>query len=234
MAIVDDLKSEVAKIFATVWKSRDGEVVPEPEDVKLGNDGVSFSEAVVLYADLAESTELVNRNKPEFAAEVYKAFLHCASKLIRDEGGEITAFDGDRVMAVFLGSSKRSSATKAGLRIKHAVSEIINPAIKSQYPTSPFVLRHSVGIDLSSLFVARTGIRGSNDLVWVGRAANYAAKLCSVREGNYATFITREVYSQLNDEAKYGGDPLRDMWDRWYWSEQGIYVYRSTCWRNGK
>jgi class 3 adenylate cyclase len=228
MGLKEDLISETKSIFATDWKTRDGRVVPEPGDVKLGNDAVTFEEAVVLYADLAESTELVNKFRDWFAAEVYKSYLHCASKIIRSEGGEITAFDGDRVMAVFLGDRKRTSAARCALRIKWAVNDVINPAIKSQFPTTDYTVRHAVGADMSKLFVARTGIRGANDLVWVGRSANYAAKLCSLRESYYASFITASVYDDMNDEAKYAGKDRQNMWDKWYWTERGIYVYRSS------
>jgi len=89
----------------------------------------------VLYADLAESTNLVDAHKAWFAAEVYKSYLHCASKIIRDEGGIITAFDGDRVMAVFIGDLKNTSAARSALKINHAVVNIINPAIKAKFST---------------------------------------------------------------------------------------------------
>ncbi len=55
VGLADDLKQEVKDIFATRWISRDGQVVPEPGTVKLGNDAVKL-EATVLYADLAGST----------------------------------------------------------------------------------------------------------------------------------------------------------------------------------
>ena len=229
MGLKDVLESETKSIFATVWKTRDGRVVPEPEDVKLGNDAVTFDEAVVLYADLAESTELVNNYKPSFAAEVYKSYLHCASKIIRSEGGTITAFDGDRVKAVFTGDSKRTESARCALKINYAVQKIINPAIKKQYPDSSFELRQAVGIDVSKLIVARTGIRGSNDLVWVGRAANYAAKLCSLRVGSYASFITGDVYNRLQESAKIASDGS-NMWEEQYWSDRAITVYRSSWW----
>jgi hypothetical protein len=58
------------------------------------------------------------------------------------------------------------------------------------------------------LFSKRTGIRGSNDLVWVGRAANHAAKLSSLREDNFATWITADVYDKMNDSSKQGGKPV--------------------------
>ena len=87
--------------------------------------------------------------------------------------------------------------------------KIVNPAILSQYPNAGYSVKHVVGIDTSRLFVARTGIRGANDLVWVGRAANYAAKL-SARAGA-ATQITAEVYDRLNRDAKIGSNG-QNMW----------------------
>lgn len=63
MSLKEDLQSEVKAFLATAWKSRDGEVIPEAEDLRLGNDAVTFTEAVIIYADLAESTELVNGYK---------------------------------------------------------------------------------------------------------------------------------------------------------------------------
>jgi class 3 adenylate cyclase len=230
MGLKDDLQKEVADIYRTKWSNRKGQVVPEAEDIKLGNDAVAFDEAVVLYADLAASTELVNRFPDWFAAEVYKSYLHCASKIIRAFNGEITAFDGDRVMAVYLGGYKRTNAAKTALQINSAVRDIINPAIKKQFPSTDYNVRQVVGIDVSKLFIARTGIRGSNDLVWVGRAANYAAKLCSLREDGFSSYITEDVYDTLNEEAKLGGEPKRSMWEKRFWTARSINVYRSNWW----
>ena len=225
MALSEDLGKEVKDIFATSWQERDGQKVPEAENVKLGNDAVKL-QATVLYADLAESTNLVDAYKAWFAAEVYKSYLHCASKIIRDEGGVITAFDGDRVMAVFIGDSKDNSAARSALKINHAVVKIINPAIKAQFPKVQYSVKHSIGLDTSTLFVARTGIRGSNDLVWVGRAANYAAKLCSLRVSNYASYVTADVFKNLDDKLKNSSG--RSMWETIKWNEKGITVYRSN------
>ena len=62
------------------------------------------------------------------------------------------------------------------------------------YPKTEYKIKQAVGVDTSKLFVARTGIRGSNDLVWVGRAANYAAKLSALRDGNSLAVITKDVF----------------------------------------
>src|SRR5207245_1618227 len=111
------------------------------------------------------------------------------------------AYDGDRIMGIFIGGSKNTSAATCGLKINGAVREILTPALKKQYPLSDFILKHVVGIDTSNLWVTRTGVRGANDLVWVGPAANYAAKLTEL-DASYPTRITHRVYDKLSDTAK--------------------------------
>ena len=107
---------------------------------------------------------------------MYKIYLHTVSEVLRANNGVITAFDGDRVMGVFIGDSKCSSSAKAGLQIYAAVKKL-NEQIVSVYPNSRYAIDYAAGIDVSDLFVVRTGIRGSNDLAWIGTAANNAAKL---------------------------------------------------------
>ena len=171
---------------------------------------------------------MVKGYKDWFAAEIYKTYLYCAAKIIRANGGVITAYDGDRVMGVFLGDTKNSSAAKTGLQINWACRQIIGASVKAKYPDTDFSLRQRVGIDTSKLFVARTGIRGSNDLVWVGNAANNAAKMAAL-DPSYPTYITGDVYSMLLEWAKLGGEePRRDMWTDLGTSSLGYRIYGSS------
>lgn len=224
MGLKDDLTGAVKKIFADQWTTRDGQVVPESENIGLGNDGVKL-DGTVLYADLSASTALVDTKTALFAAEVYKAYLHCAAKIIRSESGSITAYDGDRVMAVFIGSSKNTSAARAALKINWAVRDLINPLLAAQYPSANYQVKQTVGVDTSKLLVARTGIRGSNDLVWAGSAANHAAKMCSLTP-DFPTRISAGVYSMLHESLKRTDN--RPMWQEATWN--GATIYRSTWW----
>lgn len=221
-----DILTEISEIFREKWAERDGRKVPEADDLNLGNDAIKLA-GTVLYADMSDSTDLVNNYKPRFATEIYKAYLVSACRVIRKNGGEITAFDGDRVMAVFIGDNKNTSAAKAALQIKYIVKQV-NTVMKNHYPKTSYSLRQKVGIDTSELFVARTGIRNSNDLVWVGRAANYAAKLCALGDSAYSTYITEDVYKMLHDSAKKGGSPAENMWEKRIWTAKGLVVYRSS------
>ena len=229
MSLGEDLKSEIKTILIQEWSERAGQKVPESEDLRLGNDAVKL-EGTVLYADLDASTNLVDEYKPFFAAEIYKSYLHCTAKIIRSEGGVITSYDGDRIMAVYIGDYKNTSAVRTALKINYAVNNITNPAIENQYKNN-YAVQQVVGIDTSPLFVARTGIRGSNDLVWVGRSANYAAKLTTL-SSDYASRITEDVYKKIHKSAKYSnnGDG-ESMWEKVTWTNKGdLTVYRSTWW----
>jgi len=107
----DELTSAVNSILKTGWDLRVGEVIPKSEDITLGSAGVTL-DATILYADLAGSTELALYD-PEIASEVCKTYLVGTTGIIKAAGGAIRGFDGDRVMGIFIGNSKNSSAAKA-------------------------------------------------------------------------------------------------------------------------
>lgn len=227
MGLKDELTTFCHDVFHGKWETTEGKKVPD-EDSKLTLKNTAITiDGTVLYADLDGSTAMVDGYKNWFAAEIYKTYLYCCARIIAAEGGIVTAYDGDRVMAVFIGDRKNTSAAKAALKIKWAVDEIIMPKKNARYKDDKFALKHVTGIDTCSLFVAKTGARGANDLVWVGRAANYAAKLTSL-PSTY-TYITESVYKMLLDEAKTSNG--KSMWEKVTWNTfNNATIYRSN-WR---
>lgn len=100
--------------------------------------------------------------------------------------------------------------------------------MKSQYRNTKYQLKQVVGIDTGELFVTRIGVRKDSDLVWVGRAANYAAKLCSLND-EYSIYITSKVYDSMGEDVKYGGKDNALMWDKDIWTARnGMRIYGST------
>lgn len=227
-----NLEHEVSRIFTFEWNEREGRDVPNPWDLSPDNDAITLN-ATVLYADMADSTDLVDHysQEPNFAAEIYKAYLRCAASIINNEQGTITAYDGDRVMAVFLDNIRDNSQTlavRSAMKINYAVREIINPLLGSHYPNKRYRLKHVIGIDTSELFVARTGVRRDSDLVWVGRAANYAAKLCSMDE-KYSIYITKAVFEVMDDDVKYSGKDNLLVWGKMRWrARNNMTIYGSN------
>jgi adenylate cyclase len=235
MALLDDLTTETDAIVRGAWMRRDGRVVPETEDVPLKNEGVDV-EATFLYADLADSTELSILSET-IAAEVFKAYLMGTTRIIRALRGEVRSFDGDRVMGVFMEGNKNTAAAEAALKINYFFINILRPAFMSFYTARSLALTQTVGIDTSRVLVVRSGIRNNNDLVWVGRAPNVAAKLSAIREG-YATYITKTVFDNMLDGSKIShadfAPPNTLMWESRSWNTGKAYgaetVYRSNWW----
>lgn len=231
MGIKDDLTSDIQTIFRSPWETTEKTVIPAPADLGLGNHAGHFDEMTVLYADLNGSTLMVDSQDWRISAEVYKAYLHCAAKVIKAEGGSITAYDGDRIMAVFVGSSKNTSAVRCALMINTMVNDVINPALHAQYPNLALTVAHSIGIDTSEIHVARIGVKNDNDLVWVGRAANHAAKLTTLPE--YPIWISADVYTGMHDSVKVSASSGADVWEGRSWTAMNDrLIYRSKAYWN--
>lgn len=231
MALSDDLANEVQKIISTTWDKRDGRKIPETEDFALAGGAVEI-DATFLYADLADSSKMAKELDRRVTAKIIKSFLYCASKQIVSRGGKIVSFDGDRVMGVFYGESKNTSAAKCALHIKWAVDRI-RENFEANYVSvknASFKIRHGVGVDTGAVLAVRGGVRGTNDLIWIGRAPNLAAKMSDFREHPYSSFITAAVFNTLNDESKYSVTDKKLMWERCSRSFLGdnIHLYRSS------
>jgi class 3 adenylate cyclase len=114
-------------------------------------------------------------------------------------GGNIRSFDGDRVMGVFGGSDYVDDAAKAALGLKAARDEVILPALRSQWKvdTSPWKFNYGSGLDTSMITVIRAGVRGDNDLVWIGSCANHAAKLSAMRDQGFNSYASPRFINKL-------------------------------------
>ncbi len=234
MTLLEDLNSGVDNILKTPLDIRNGRIVPSSEDIALANGGSRFY-GTILYADLAQSSQLATEFQQRTAAKVIKSFLLCCTKIITEHDGTVTSFDGDRVMGIFIDDSKNTNAVKTALKINYVVQKIIEPKVKTYFSSmreTSYVISHAVGIDTGVILAVRAGQRGSNDLIWVGRSPNFAANLSEIRESNYRSFISDDVFKSLNESAKKGGTDNNDMWEQRSHKWLGISwtVYRSSWW----
>jgi len=232
MTLSQDLSSDVQGVIDKPWDPRKGQKVPGSSEIALAGGAVQL-DGTFLYADLAHSSKMAKQLDRRVAAKILKAFLASTSRIIRYHGGTIVSFDGDRILGVFIGDSKNTLAAKSALQIKYTVKEIIRPKFENKYHSvknAAFNITHGAGVDSGTVLAVRAGARGDNDLIWIGRAPNLAAKLSDLRESPYHTFITATVYDVLHDSSKYGGKDKENMWERCSWAFLGdrITVYRSS------
>jgi len=186
---------------------------------------------------MRESSKLATDFSQRVAGKVYRAYLYCVARLISENEGTVTAYDGDRIMGIFIGDTKNTNAASCALKISHMVFNVLRPRLNEHFKSlneAGFEISHCVGIDTGSFLAVRAGQRGANDLVWVGRAPNLAASLSEVRLENVDSFISNEVFSALNESAKLGGEPKQPMWTEFSHAFLGekIRVYGSGWMRS--
>lgn len=230
MSKYDEISRDVQNTIDTQWNKRNGNKIPSTEDIALAGGAVEI-DATFLYADLASSSKMAKELDRRVTAKILKSFLAAVSKLVKHNGGKIASFDGDRVMGVFYGTSKNSDAAKCALQIKYVVQNVIKTKFDNKYETvrnASFSINYGIGLDTGTVFAVRGGVRGANDIIWIERAPNLAAKLSDLRETPFQTFITKRVYDMLNDGSKYSGD--KNMWEQrtWTFLNEAISVYRTS------
>jgi adenylate cyclase len=234
MAVDEDiLREHVDTILGTSFSERDGRVVPTTDDVAL-KDGAVKIDATFLYADLAGSATLADKCPWDTTAKVIRAFLDISTRLIRVHGGEIRSFDGDRVMGVFIGDIKNTSACRCGREIHWAVRKILQERATAKFASirnNKIVISHCVGIDSGEVRAVRSGIRNHNDLIWIGKAASFSAKLSDVRDAPYCTYISSRVYNKLGPTEKKNGDD--NIWTpaKFTFAGKEESVYKSNHWK---
>jgi class 3 adenylate cyclase len=234
MAYLDDLQARVNTIISLGFFVRQGREVPTVETI-ADTQGVKLN-ATVLYADLSQSSQLANDFQQRTTAKTVRAFLFCMSSLIIRHGGKVTSFDGDRVMGIFLGNDKNVKAVRAALQMNYAVEHIIRPKVQGHFLSmrqTPVFHSHAVGIDTGEILAVRAGMqRNATDLIWVGRAPNFAAKLSDIRQNNYKTFVSKEVYNNLDASTWYSPTTREVMWlaGTYPFAGESLPVYYSSWW----
>jgi len=212
MAIIDTITEEVNNVLNIAWDERTGTIIPETTDVALKNGAVKI-EATFLYADLAGSSILAKKCPWQTTAKIIRSYLDTAVRLIRYHGGEVRSFDGDRVMGIFKGTSPNTSAANCARNIDWVVTNLINPKASEKFKSikdNNIKIKHCVGIDTSEARAVRSGIRNNNDLIWIGKAPSFAAKLSDIRDYPYEVYISKESFNKLASDAKKNG--TEDVW----------------------
>lgn len=226
MGFREDLQGHLTDLAVKSFNSRFGNKVPTSDTVGP-YDAVTLNETAYLYCDMADSSSIVTRFGDETGARVLRVFLNAACRVIKDRGGEIRSFDGDRVMAIYKGEDAADKAVDTALRINWAILHPVHDALlldsqyRDNYYETGWKVKQRTGIHVGWSYIVRGGVRDQNDLVSIGSPANIAAKLSDYKDGG-ATIITDEVWEKLKFSNRYSSNhDDQPMWTDPKWVKVG-------------
>ena len=129
-------------------------------------------EATVLFADLAGFTQMTEQSGPAGIIDILNAYFDDVTKLISDQGGVVTQFQGDAVMAIFNVPLKDPEHVPHAMRAALAIQECV-----AQKTYSGKVLKVRIGINTGMLIAGNVGGGGRQSYTVHGDTVNLAARL---------------------------------------------------------
>jgi adenylate cyclase len=205
MALLEELNGKIDAYVKQPYEIEETTVIPDTDNSKLtfGNKGLTC-EYAFLFMDIRKSSQLHEKYGFTKAAKVYQSFHDINVRVIEENSGSVRAFDGDRVMGVFVSGSKNSNAVKAAMQIQWAIRNILNPKLETKITCGG-------GIDYGKILVTKIGKgrdKNNNDLVWIGKADNYASHLANAASNTI--IISTNSYNVLIDDRKVSDG--KNMW----------------------
>lgn len=223
-----DLIRQLEECLATPYDMRRGRKPPQSDRISMNHGGVIY-DGTVLYADIVDSTALGESFGSIGAAKIIQSCVLGVCRLVSDWNGAVTAYDGDRVMAVFGGEHQENSAVGCAFTTAYLVQHVLNPMVNKAFglPSRARHVRCCCGIDAGEMLAVKIGLRGNTDVLWSGRPANYAAKLCAHRKPARCTVITGRVFQRLDADLKRSEGTTH--WQRFTCAKVGMDVFGSNA-----
>jgi adenylate cyclase len=202
-----DLQAMVDGFLAGTYATTNPRGVPEAADIPLGNNAAKLT-ASALFIDLRQSSDITNAFRRQTAAKMLKSYFDGCVRIVNHNSGVVRSFNGDGLLALFIGDQRADHAVKAAMQIKWFVEHILWPKFNGYFAANQAArgarlnFSFGAGVDDGDIYAVRVGIRGTNDVAWVGRCTNTAAKLSNVLHHPRNIAVTRLVYDQLSSARK--------------------------------
>jgi adenylate cyclase len=207
MTLLDDVKSSVSTHMAGTYETFQPRDIPLPEDIPQGAKAAKLT-ATSLFIDLRQSSDITNALRRQTAAKMLKAYFSGAVRIVNANSGSVRSFNGDGMLALFRDERRSNKAVKAAMQVKWFVQEILQPRFERYFESNRQAFGASLGFDIGcglddgDIYAVRVGIRGTNDVAWVGRCTNTSAKLSNLAASPRTVLITRAVYERLDESRK--------------------------------
>jgi adenylate cyclase len=207
MTLLDDVKASVSTYMTGTYETFEPRDIPVPKDIPQGAKAAKLT-ATSLFIDLRQSSDITNALRRQTAAKMLKAYFSGAVRIINANNGSVRSFNGDGMLALFRDDSRSINGAKAAMQVRWFVQEILQPRFEQYFQSNRKAFGRSLGFDIGcglddgDIYAVKVGIRGTNDVAWVGRCTNTSAKLSNLAASPRRILITRAIYQRLDNSRK--------------------------------
>lgn len=139
-----------------------------------------LKQATMLFADLREFTEMVERQEPRTVVRILNLYFKEMTKAVRNHGGLVLQLVGDEIEAVFgapISTKKHAQmAVRAALEMRCRM-EKLNAHLKAEGLPA---LRHGIGVHSGSVLAGNIGSPDRLSYAMVGSTVNLASRIQGV------------------------------------------------------
>lgn len=156
----------------------------------------------ILFADIIGYTSFAEALPPYDVMHALNRYFHIMGKVITCNGGRISDYVGDGLMALFGvddNSTAAFQAVKAGVEMLEAI-KTLNPYLQSMYKRS-FQMR--VGAHYGEVVIGTIGIANTKKVAAIGDAVNLASRIEEANKKSGTSFlISEEMYRQIEGQVR--------------------------------
>src|SRR3989344_8050280 len=110
MATNQEVLDKIDCYLNETYVREDTRVVPKRGDLTFGNTAKKMDFAVVLYVDMRKSRSILSDATTFWSIKIHRAFLLALTHCVERRNGHMRSFNGDGVMAFFVGENASSRA----------------------------------------------------------------------------------------------------------------------------
>jgi len=221
MGTNQEILEQIEEYLAESYTRSDTNIVPKRDDLTFGNTVKKMVHAKAFYIDMRKSRKILSDASTFWSIKIHKAFLGAVTYCIERREGHLRSFNGDGLLAFFIGENAGSRAIRTAMDIKGFVLKINEILNNNDIENIDF----GIGIAQSEVLVAKSGKAGDDqtrqDLIWVGISVYVAVELSEFGKSSKNIWISNNVLNSVMSEKdvlnvlKYDGN--------WIW----FYEYKT-------
>jgi adenylate cyclase len=161
-------------------------------------------EVCVLFADIRDYTSISEHMTPEDVISFLNRYYEGVVKAIHDEGGSITTFMGDGIMAMFGAPNSLDNPSLAALNASKAMLKFVDHLNALPEASSSPPLKIGIGLHVGLAVVGHVGASDRYDYSVIGDVANAASRIEGLtKAAGFPIVCSKDVFEAVGSPADF-------------------------------